>query len=69
MYYCTTLIKTGHFNKNKLTLTIISLTIITLYIQGDFKKEKYFFVTSIKMENSGTIIKGEIAFLLKELKN
>ena len=32
------------------------------------KKKNYFSVTSIKMENSTTIIKAEITFLLKGFK-
>ena len=39
-----------------------------LYTQDDFKKEKKHFVINIRMNNSTTIIKSEIAFLLKEFK-
>ena len=72
LYYYTTLIKTGQFNNNKSIKQLNNLILLTL-LSTDFtykmilKKKNIFFI-SIKMENSTTIIKAEIGFLLKEFR-
>ena len=72
LYYYTTLIKTGQFNNNKSIKQLNNLILLTL-LNTDFtykmilKKKNIFFI-SIKMENSTTIIKAEIGFLLKEFR-
>ena len=72
LYYYTTLIKTGQFNNNK-SIKQLNNLILLILLSTDFtykmilKKKNIFFI-SIKMENSTTIIKAEIGFLLKEFR-
>ena len=72
LYYYTKLIKTGQFNNNKSIKQLNNLILLTL-LNTDFtykmilKKKNIFFI-NIKMENSTTIIRAEIGFLLKEFR-